>query len=236
MRYGRWTTTLAVLALAGSAGCGGDDGKQGAIPQGLDGAVIFRDALDNNRNGWLDTPHAPFLGGVWVWNAPPTGNVSASPDKLAGRRLPPGVAVSVRVEQRRGAALRMIACRESGDNGAPEHAAYQLGIDGRQALIRLWHEIGQPPKVLAREPLATPNGKTVAISGRCVPAGHGAMALTLVVDGKVAVQARQDKALPNGDVGLHATARADTDQPPSLAWDEFVVRELRPNRGGHAGT
>jgi hypothetical protein len=231
MRHGRWTVALAILALGGTAGCDDDDGEGDAVPQGVDGAVIFRDALDDNRNGWLDLPQTPFRGGVWVWNELPTGHVGAAPNRLRGRRLPPGVAVGVRVEQRQGAALRMIACRESGEDGTHGHSAYQLGIDGRQALIRLWHEVGQPPIVLARKPLALPNGTTVAITGRCVPAGDGVMALTLLVDGKVAVQTRHDDALPNGEVALHASARADTDRPPSLAWDDFVVRAVRANDG-----
>jgi hypothetical protein len=213
---------LAVTAT----GCGGDK-KGEAIPQGVDGTVIFRDALDNNRNGWLQVPQTPFRGGVYVWNDVPFKEVGSAPDTLAGRRLPPGVDVGVRVEQREGAALRTITCRESGQNGTTHHVAYQLGVDGRQAIIRLWHEVGQPAKVLARKPLALPNGRTVALDARCLEQANGAVALTLRVDGKTAVQATDDKPLPNGDVALHAIARADTDAPPALAWDEFVVRALR---------
>jgi hypothetical protein len=225
MLNGRSRGALAALAVAGLAGCGGGNHK--AIPQGVDGAVIFRDALDDNHNGWLDAPQAPFRGGVWVWNDVPPANVSAAPDALRAKPLPAGVAVTVRVNQRRGAALRMVSCRESGANRTHQHAAYQLGIDGRQALIRLWREVGEPPQVLARKPLAIANGRTVTLNGRCVPQGSG-IALTLLVDGKVAAQSSQDKALANGDVGLHATARADTTVPPSLTWDDFAVRAVKP--------
>jgi hypothetical protein len=189
--------------------------------------VIFRDALDNNRNGWLDVPQTPFRGGVYVWNGVPSHDVSSAPDKLAGRWLPPGVDVGVRVEQREGAALRAITCRETGEDGTTHHVAYQLGIDGRQALIRLWYEHGRPVEVLARKPLALPNGRAVALNARCLEAANGSVALTLRVDGKTAVQATDDKPLPNGGVALHAIARADTDAPPTLAWDDFVIRELR---------
>ena len=128
----------------------------------------------------------------------------------------------------------MIACRESGEDGTKDHAAYQLGIDGRQALIRIWYEVGQPPKVLARKPLDQPNGKAARLTARCVPAPDGAVALTLLVDGKPAVQTTHDAALPNGAVALHAGARGDTDAPPSLAWDDFVVREVRADDGEDA--
>jgi hypothetical protein len=236
MRHGRWTATLAMLALAGTAGCGDDDGGSDPVPQAVEGDVIFRDALDDNRNGWLEVPQTPFRGGVYVWNEVPSGNVASAPDKLSGKSLPPGVAVSATVEQREGAALRMVACRENGEDGTRHHSAYQLGIDGRQALIRLWYEAGQPPKVLARETLDQPNDTPVTITGRCMPAGDGAVALSLLVDGEVAVETTHDEPLPNGEVGLHAGARADTDAPPSLAWDDFVVREVRANDGGDAGT
>jgi hypothetical protein len=231
MRHARWTATLATLALAGgAAGCGGSDEKR-AIPQGTEGAVIFRDSLDDNGSGWLAVPQTPFRGGVYIWNDVPRGNVSSAPGKLLGKRLPPGVSVGVRVEQRQGAALRMIACRESGEDGTTHHAAYQLGVDGRQALIRLWHEKVQP-KVLARRALALPNGRAVALDARCLGRSDGAVALTLLVDGKMAVQATDDKPLPNGGVSLQATARGDTDGPPTIAWDDFVVRALRANGEG----
>jgi hypothetical protein len=61
----------------------------------------------------------------------------------------------------------------------------------------------------------------------CLEQSDGTVALTLRVDGKTAVQAMEDKPLPNGDIGLHAIARADTDGPPTLTWDDFVVRGLR---------
>jgi hypothetical protein len=228
MRGIRAAAALATLALAGTlAACGSDGKKSDAVPQGVDGRVIFRDALDNNDNGWLQVPQTPFDGGLYVWKDVPTASVGSAPDALAGKRLPRSVGVGVRVEQRHGAALRTIACRESGQDGTPHHVAYELGVDGRQALIRLWHEVGQPAKVLARKSLALPNGKAVALDARCLEQPNGAVALTLRVDGKTAVQAMEDKPLPNGDVGLHAIARADTDGPPTLAWDDFVVRGLR---------
>ena len=229
MRHARWAAALATLALAGSAAACGGSGKQGGtIPQGVDGTVIFRDALDDNRNGWLHVPQTPFRSGVYVWNdVPQKFDVSSAPDTLIGKRLPSGVSVSVGVEQRQGAALRMIACRESGEDGTSHHVAYQLGVDGRQALIRLWHEHGQPPQVLAHKPLAVANGRAVTLNARCLEEGDGAVALTLRVDGRTTVQATDDHPLPDGDVALHAIARADTDRPPSLAWDDFVLRALR---------
>lgn len=228
MRRSRWTTTLATTAaLAGvTTGCGG--GKESAaIPQGVEGRVIFSDSLDDNHNGWLEVKQTPFRDGEYVWNGlPPDVVAESAPDALAGKRLPSGVEVRVGVEQREGAALRMVACRESGEQGTGDHAAYQLGVDGRQALIRLWHEAGSPPKVLARRPLALPNGKAVALEARCLEQSDGSLALTLRVDGKSVLQATEDKPLPNGGVTIAATARADTDTKPTLAWNEFVVRSL----------
>jgi hypothetical protein len=207
-------------------GACGSDKQHTVIPQGVGGRVIFSDPLDKNRNGWLEVPQTPFRGGVYVWNDVPQGTVASAPDKLAGKPLPSSVEVGARVEQRQGAALRMVACRESGQDGTPKHAAYQLGVDGRQALIRLWHEIGQPPRILARKPLTLPNGRVVALDARCLEESSGAVALTLRIDGKTAVQAADNKPLPNGGVALDATARGDTSRPPTLAWDHFVVRSL----------
>ena len=81
--------------------------------------------------------------------------------------------------------------------------------------------------MLVRKPLALTNGRPVALDARGPEQANGSVALTLRVDGKTAVQATDDKPLPNGDVALHAIARADTDAPATLAWDDFVVRELR---------
>jgi hypothetical protein len=207
-------------------GACGSEKQHAAIPQGVGGHVIFSDPLDNNRNGWLEVHQTPFRGGTYLWIDVPRDNVASAPDKLAGKSLPSGVQIGVRVEQRQGAALRMIACRESGQDGTTKHAAYQLGVDGRQALIRLWHEVGQPAKVLARKPLTLPNGRVVALDARCLEESNGSVALTLRVDGKTVVQATDDGPLPNGEVALHATARSDTDRAPTLAWDDFVVRSL----------
>jgi hypothetical protein len=229
LRHGRWAGAIATLALAGSAAACGDDGKKSAaVPQGVDGQVIFRDALDNNRNGWLQVPQTPFRGGVYIWNDMPQQlDVASAPDTLRGKQLPPGVSVKVRVEQRQGAALRMIACRESGEDGTSHHVAYELGVDGRQALIRRWHEHGQPPQVLAHKPLSVANGNAVTLNARCLTLADGKVALTLRVDGKTAVQATDDHPLPDGGIALHAIARADTDQAPTLAWDDFGLRALR---------
>jgi hypothetical protein len=205
---------LCVIA----AGCGG--GSK-AIPPGSDGTVVFTDSLADNHNGWIDVPQTPHRNGRWDWNDVPRNGGMASPDALPAARIPAGVSVAVGVEMRDGAALRVVSCHEFGP--ANEFGgAYELGIDGRRALIRENTE-HNPPLVLAVKNLPEPNGRHVVLEGRCVPDGK-AVALTLLVNGKVIVQARSTNPLPQGVVGLHAFSRPDSPGPADLTWDHFVVR------------
>jgi hypothetical protein len=208
-------TGLCTLA----ASCGG---SSKSIPAGADGPVVFRDSLADNHNGWIDVPQTPHRGGRWDWNdVPGNAAVMAAPDALGRMKLPAAVSVAVNVEMRRGAALRVISCHEYG-TAQTFPGAYELGIDGRRALIREL-KLNNPPRVLAAKTLPVPNGRRTHLVARCIPDG-GAVALTLLVDGKVVVQARAKHPLPNGVVGLHAFARPDSKGPADLTWDDFVVR------------
>jgi hypothetical protein len=205
-----------LCALA--TGCG--SGSK-SIPAGADGAVVFRDSLVDNHNGWIDFPQTPHRDGRWDWNDVPRGIVMADPDALAHAKLPAAVSVAVNVEMRHGAALRAISCHEYGTSKTVE-GAYELGIDGRRALIREL-KLNNPPLVLAAKSLPVANGRRVRLTARCVPDGT-AEALTLLVDGKVVAQARAAHPLPAGVVGLDAVARPDSAGTADLTWDGFVVR------------
>jgi hypothetical protein len=205
---------LCVLAT----GCGGGSKS---IPTGTDGAVIFRDSLADNHNGWLDLRVMPHRNGRWDWNDLPHGIVMAAPDAFMHMKLPAAVSVAVNVEMRHGAALRVISCHEYGTPRTVE-GTYELGIDGRRALIREL-KLNNPPRVLAAKSLPVANGRRVRLVARCIPDGD-AVALTLLVDGKVVAQARAAHPLPAGIVGLHAVARPDSAGPADLTWDDFVVR------------
>src|SRR5205807_10510982 len=133
----------------------------------------------------------------------PRGGAMASPDELPQAKVPTAVSVAVNVGMRQGAALRVISCHEYGP-ATTFGGAYELGIDGRRALIREL-KLKNPPRVLAVKPLPVANGRRVRLVARCIPDGK-AVALTLLVDGKVVVQARAAHPLPAGIVGLHAFA------------------------------
>ena len=75
-----------------------------AVPAGADGKVVFRDALDDNRNGWFDHPAAPFRNGRWEWNDIPEGGPEFGPDALFGKE-PDAVSVSVERDDARGQRL-----------------------------------------------------------------------------------------------------------------------------------
>ncbi|HET7047449.1 MAG TPA: hypothetical protein VFI54_04190 [Solirubrobacteraceae bacterium] len=214
---------LQIVLVAGlcalAAGCG--SGSK-SIPTGTDGAVVFRDSLADNHNGWIDIPQDPHRNGRWDWNDVPRNSVEmADPDALHHAKLPAAVSVGVNVEMRHGAALRVISCHEYGTPSTVE-GTYELGIDGRRALIREL-KLNNPPRVLAAQPLPVANGRRARLVARCVPDGD-AVALSLLVDGKVVAQARAAHPLPAGIVGLHAVARPDSAGPADLTWDDFIVR------------
>jgi hypothetical protein len=214
----RLQIVLAAGLCALAVGCG--DGSK-SIPVGSDGAVIFRDSLADNHNGWLALRLTPHRNGRWDWNDLPHGIVMADPDALHHTKLPAAVSVAVNVEMRHGAALRAISCHEYGTPSTVE-GTYELGIDGRRALIREL-KLNNPPRVLAAKSLPVANGRRVRLVARCIPDGT-AVALTLLVDGKVIIQARAEHPLPAGIVGLHAVARPDSAGSADLTWDDFVVR------------
>lgn len=215
------TRTVALLMALGAvaAGCG-DDTK--SIPAGADGKVILEDALEDNRNGWIDNPAAPFRAGQWEWNDIPQGGPEFAPDALEGKN-PDAVSVGVSVTMRDGDAFRAVACRyKAGPDSFVQ--GYELGIDGRRALIRKVKE-GFPPRVLARSDLEIANGRKVQITGRCIPDGKP-LVLALLIDGKVVATARDSEPLPSGDIsGLTATPNPGSEDTADLSWDDFVVRE-----------
>ena len=131
---------------------------------------------------------------------------------------------------RDGDALRVLVCREQGPRDKPPTDWYELGIDGRQALIRRM-AASAPPKVLAREKVGVPNGKRVRLTAECVPDADGGLVLALQVDGKEVARARDGKPLPASTGGLDATPslraypRPDSNTLADLAWDDFEVRK-----------
>lgn len=217
------TTALAIVtALTGVApGCG--SGAEN-LPAGADGRVVLRDALDDNRNGWIDHPAAPFRNGEWEWNDIPVDGPEVGPNTLLGKE-PEAVSVNVSVTMRQGNAFRAVTCRYESRDDRFVHG-YELGIDGRRALIRKAKE-GAPVRVLARHDIAVANSRKVRITGRCIPDGK-ALVLSLLVDGKVVTQARDDDPFPTGGTsGLAANPQPDSAGSADLAWDDFVVREGR---------
>ena len=213
---------VALLAALGvvAIGCGDDTES---IPAGADGKVVFEDTLDDNSNGWLDHPGAPFRNGEWEWNDMPAGGPELTPDALTGKS-PEAVSVSASVTMREGSAFRAVACRYKPGADRFVHG-YELGIDGRRGLIRKVQE-GFPPKVLARSDLAVANGRKVRITGRCIPDGKP-LNLTLVIDGKIVTQARDEDPFPRGDSGLRANPQPGNEGTADLSWDDFAVREAR---------
>jgi hypothetical protein len=225
------TCVAAVLAAGVAIGCGDEHpaanaaGKQ-AIQSG---ALFFADALDDNANGWLEVEHlVSFEGGKYVWEQIPDGRGGASgPDKANEKPAPEGLSISVDTNVTRGAALRAVSCREL---GTPEELQdwYELGIDGRRALIRRM-TVNGPPKVLKAVDAPVENGRTVRITGRCVPDGKN-LVLALALDRREVARATDDKPLAaerdgvRGTFGLHAYRRPDSDGPADMTWDTFEVR------------
>jgi hypothetical protein len=222
-------TPILLVAATLAGGCGG--GKADAPPAVREGAVIYRDALRDNRGGWfVEKGQMSFQGDRYLWRDIPTGvSPSAGPDALLERQIPTGLSVSVGVEVDKGAALRVIDCRELGPRDKPVQDWYELGIDGRQALIRRM-AADAPPRVLARRALDTPSGKRVRLTGQCVPDAHGRLVLVLEVDGRQVARASDAEPLPaardgiDGTLGIRAYARPDSPGPASIAWQDFEVR------------
>ena len=223
-------TTILLVAASLAAGCGGGE-KPAAAPAVREGAVVYRDALHDNHGGWfVQKDHMRFQDGRYQWRGIPAGiSPSALPDELSKQPIPKGLAVSVAVQVDRGAALRVVDCRELGPQDQPAQDWYELGIDGRQALIRRM-SAHAPPKVLARRALGTPNGRRVRLTGACVPDARGGLVLALSVDGREVARARDANPLPasrgglDGTPGIRAYARPDSPGPASLAWQDFEVR------------
>jgi hypothetical protein len=224
-------TTILLLAATVAAGCGGGAEEASKAPAVREGEVVYRDSLRDNHGGWfLLKDQMSFEGGRYQWRDIPAGvSPSALPDKLLEQPIPKGLAVSVGVQVDKGAALRAVDCRELGPADQPAQDWYELGIDGRQALIRRM-AAGAPPKVLARRALATPAGKRVRLTGQCVPDAKGGLVLALEVDGRQVAHARDAEPLPAARGGvagmpaIRAYARPDSPGPASLAWRDFEVR------------
>jgi hypothetical protein len=232
MRQSRFRLVVALGAVCAVAGCGGGgDGGASQVKKVQEGAVVYSDALKDNHGGWfVEDGKMDFEGGRYLWHDLPPGiNPASAPDKLLEQHIPEGVAVSASVEVSDGAALRVLSCREVGPRDQEPQAWYELGVDGRQALIRRM-SVSAPPKVLARADRSVPNGKAVRLTGQCVPDTKGGLVLALRLDGKQVLQARDGKPLPAVKDGVEATpairayARPDTPKPANLAWTEFEVR------------
>jgi hypothetical protein len=222
----RCTTVLLTATLL--VGCGGKDADKTQVREG---AVVYRDALRDNHGGWVvEKDHLLFEAGRYQWRDLPQDIAPASlaHDVLA-HRIPKGLAVSVAVEMGKGAALRAVACRELGPRDQDAQDWYELGIDGRQALIRRMAADG-PPKVLARKAVKVPNGRRVRLTGQCVPDADGNLVLVLRVDGREVVRTRDTKPLPamrdgvEGTPSIRAYTRPDSPGPATLVWDDFELR------------
>jgi hypothetical protein len=219
------SAALAATTLA--AGCGGSGaGKEKVEP----GAVVYHDALNDNGGSWVLLKGKMFFaGGRYRWNLAPGKNPAAVPDALLAKHIPAGLAVSAAVETSGGAALRAVACREVGPRDQEAQAWYELGIDGRQALIRRM-AIDGPPKVLARTSLSVPNGRRVRLTAECVPARGDALALVLLLDGRQVLRTTDTKPLPAARDGVEASPslraypRPDSPSPAVVQWDDFEVR------------
>jgi len=224
-------TTILLLAATLATGCGGSGDKSSKAPAVREGEVVYRDALRDNHGGWvLFKDQMSFQDGRYRWRDIPAGvSPTAGPDELLKRPIPKGLSVSVAVQVDKGAALRVIDCRELGAQDEPVQDWYELGIDGRQALIRRM-AAGAPPKVLARRKLETPNGRQVRLTGQCVPDKHNGLVLALKVDGRQVARGRDAKPLPaargglDGTTSIRAYARPDSPGPASVAWQDFEVR------------
>lgn len=232
MRHSRFrlVATLGAVCVVAGCGGGGDDGAS-EVTKVQEGAVVYSDALKDNQGGWfVEDGKMVFEGGRYQWlDLPPGIRPASAPDKLLEEHIPEGLIVSASVEVSDGAALRVLTCREVGPRDQEAQAWYELGIDGRQALIRRM-SLSAPPKVLARVEKAVPNGKSVRLTGQCVPDKKGGLELALQLDGKQVVRARDGKPLPAVQDGVEATpalrayARPDTPHPADIAWTDFQVR------------
>ena len=137
------------------------------------------------------------------------------------------MSISVDTTVTRGAALRTVTCREL---GTPEELQdwYELGIDGRRALIRRM-TIDGPPKVFKAVDAPVENGRPARITGQCVPDGKK-LVLALALDGREVARATDDESLAaerngfRGTFGVHAYRRPDSDGPADVTWDAFEVR------------
>jgi hypothetical protein len=222
--------TIAAVALAAGCGGRGDSGKQSAVQEG---AIVYRDALSDNRGDWLvDRRHGfVFAGGRYQWGSLPKLPASATvgPGAMAAMHIPAGISVSAGVKVDEGAALRVLTCRETGPRDKVAQRWYEAGIDGRQAMIRRMSVTG-PPNVLARAAEPVPNGRRVQMTAQCVPDRSGAVVLVLRLDGREVARAVDSQPLPavenglEGTTGIRAYRRPDTLGAVSLAWDHFVVR------------
>jgi hypothetical protein len=225
----RRTPILLGLAATLAAGCGGGSSDKPAAVR--EGAVLYRDALRDNHGGWFeDKPHMTFAGGSYQWRDIPNGiSPSSLPDDLLKQPIPKGLAVSVDVAVDKGEALRVVDCRELGPADQPPQDWYELGVDGRQALIRRMTR-GGPPKVLARQDLSIADGRRVKLTAQCVPDAKGGLVLALAVDGKPVVRSRDAKPLPAvrdglaGTPALRAYQRPDSPGPATVVWQDFEVR------------
>ena len=235
---------LAVACLAGGCGGSGDDSAKPVTAKAkvTDGAVVYRDALDDNQGRWLEADGKLFFGGGrYHWQGLDPKDPNARPvvtsDVLLAKSIPAGLAVSVAVEVRDGAALRVIACREQGPRDQEPNAWYELGVDGRQALIRRL-AVDAPPKVLARKPVSVPNGRRVRMTAQCVPDADGNLVLALQLDGREIARATDKDPLPAVADGVEASPsiraypRPDSSGPAALDWDDFEVRRATITSGG----
>jgi hypothetical protein len=219
-----WRFMVVAVAAGLVSACGGGD-TRGAV---IDGAVVYRDALLNNRDGWVVGRDAYYRDDGYHWDGVPVGAVAGS-DALLERDIPAGVAVSVGVKQTRGAALRAIVCRSSGPRDADPQDWYELGIDGRRALIRRLAPHVQP-RVLARADVPVENGRRVRLTAACVPDEDGGLVLTLRLDGREVVRARDGKPIAATFDGLPTLVelrgyrRPDSPGRADLVWDDFELR------------
>ena len=226
------TTCIAAVLAAGLAvGCGDERpaanaaGKQAVQP----GQMVFEDALDENAHRWLEVEDLVYFeAGKYVWKDIPDGTGGASgPEQATDNPAPDGLSISVDATVTRGAALRAVTCRELGTSEELQDW-YELGIDGRRALIRRMTADG-PPKILKAVDAPVRNARSVRITGHCVPEGRK-LVLALALDGREVTRATDDDPLPaqrggmRGTFGLHAYRRPDSDGPADITWDAFTVR------------
>jgi hypothetical protein len=224
----RQSAFLLLTASIAIAACGGDKTDDAKVKEG---AVVYRDALRDNRGGWLlHKDLVTFDQGGYRWRITAGNTPVAGPDELLKHPIPKGLAISVGVQVDEGAALRAIDCRELGPAGNPSPTDwYELGVDGRQALIRRMAS-GSPPKILARRKLSIPNGRRVKLTAQCVPDAGRGLVLALRVDGKPMLSARDAKPLPaerDGNTGtpaIRAYRRPDSAGPAAVTWQDFEVR------------